>query len=115
LPRGLATAVRIAAFTFALCPLGVAEAKDPEYDAQALQGEEEGAPPFEVEAYVEANYQWNFGNPSNGITHLRGFDNRHNTFTLANVALGGSWDASGAFGHVMLQVGHTPSTYYLSE
>lgn len=71
--------------------------------------------PYEIEAYVETHYQWNFNRPSNRITHLRGFDNRHNTFTLTNLALGGSFDARGAFGRVMLQVGHTPSTYYLKE
>lgn len=65
--------------------------------------------------YVEAGYQWNFNNPSNGITHYRGFDTRHNTFTLSNVVL----DASGSLGRVSarlaLQVGNTPETYYLAE
>jgi hypothetical protein len=65
--------------------------------------------------YVEALYQWNFNNPSNGITNFRGFDTRHNTFTLSNVVL----DATGAVGpasvHVALQVGSTPETYYLAE
>ncbi|MBI5514722.1 MAG: porin [Deltaproteobacteria bacterium] len=65
--------------------------------------------------YVEAFYQWNFNNPSNGITNLRGFDTRHNAFTLSNAVL----DATGVLGPVALrlalQVGHTPETYYLAE
>lgn len=65
--------------------------------------------------YVEAGYQWNFNNPSNGITNYRGFDTRHNTFTLSNVVL----DATGSLGPVSarlaLQVGNTPETYYLAE
>lgn len=71
--------------------------------------------PFTLGGYVEADWQWNFNRPSNGITHLRGFDNRHNTFTLANVALDAQWDAAGVVGRLTLQVGHTPSTYYLAE
>lgn len=65
--------------------------------------------------YVEALYAYNFGQPSNGITHLRGFDNRHDTFTLANVALQADWDLQGLEGRITLQVGHTPATYYLAE
>jgi hypothetical protein len=65
--------------------------------------------------YAEVLYQWNFNDPANGITNFRGFDNRHNTFTLANAVL----DATGAAGpvsaRVALQIGHTPETYYLAE
>ncbi len=72
-------------------------------------------PAFTPFGYVEALYSWNFNNPSNGITHMRGFDNRHNAFTLSNVALGVSWEHNNLIGRVALQVGHTPSTYYLAE
>ena len=65
--------------------------------------------------YAEVFYQWNFNEPSNGITNYRGFDNRHNAFTIDNAVL----DALGQLGpvtvHVALQVGHTPETYYLAE
>lgn len=71
--------------------------------------------PFTLGGYVEADWQWNFNRPSNGITSLRGFDNRHDTFTLANVALDAQWDAANVVGRLTLQVGHTPSTYYLAE
>jgi hypothetical protein len=71
--------------------------------------------PFTLGAYVEGFYQWNFNQPSNGLTNYRAFDNRHDTFTLANVALDTAWDYRGLVGRLTLQVGHTPSTYYLSE
>jgi hypothetical protein len=106
-------AARLSMIALVLSWAAGAGARDLDYDEQVFADESET--PFDVRAYVETNYQWNFGNPSNGITHLRGFDNRHNTFTLSNLAVGGSWDTHGAFGHVMLQVGHTPSTYYLAE
>lgn len=71
--------------------------------------------PVVLEGYVETFYQWNTNRPANGITNYRGFDNRHNTFTIANVALGARVDHRGFFGRLILQVGHTPSTYYLTE
>jgi hypothetical protein len=71
--------------------------------------------PFHVGAYVEAFYQWNTNDPDNGITHFRGFDNRHNTFTLANVVLDATWDHRDFVGRIALQVGHTGNTYYGAE
>src|SRR6185369_7694711 len=65
--------------------------------------------------YVEAYYAYNFNRPSNGITNYRGFDNRHNTFSLTNVALGANFEAGPAGGRLVLQVGSAPSTYYASE
>ena len=66
--------------------------------------------------YVEAFYQWNFNDPSNGITNLRGFDNRHNTFTLSNVVLDAAWRVKDVvYGRLALQFGHTGETYYLAE
>ncbi|MFN7697278.1 MAG: outer membrane beta-barrel protein [Deltaproteobacteria bacterium] len=72
-------------------------------------------PPWRLFGYVETDYAFNFNVPSNGITHLRGFDNRHNTFTIQNVALGVQWDWENVVGNVTLQVGHTGATYYLAE
>ena len=66
-------------------------------------------------AYVEAGYSYNFNEPSNGVTNYRGFDNRHNTFALSNVALGLAAEYGPVEARVVLQVGATPSTYYLSE
>jgi hypothetical protein len=72
-------------------------------------------PAFTLGGYAEAFYQWNFNQPSNGITNSRGFDNRHNSFTLSNVALDTSWEVENIVGKLTLQIGHTPSTYYLAE
>ena len=68
-----------------------------------------------IGGYVDAFYQWNFNNPSNGITNFRGFDNRHNSFTIANAVLDVAGKVGFASGQVILQVGHTPETYYLAE
>lgn len=64
---------------------------------------------------VELFYQWNFNNPSNGLTQFRAFDTRHNAFTIQNVVLGTRWESRHAFARVTLQAGHTPFTYYLGE
>ncbi len=65
--------------------------------------------------YVEALYSYNFNRPSNGITNFRGFDNRHNTFTLSNVALGANAEVGPVTTRLILQYGSTGSTYYLGE
>lgn len=65
--------------------------------------------------YVETYYQLNFRTPSNRITNLRGFDNRDRTFTLSNVALDGKAERGPLTARVILQIGSTPSTYYLAE
>ena len=70
---------------------------------------------FSIGGYVEAEYSYSFEKPSNGIIDERGFDNRHNTFTVSNAVV----DVGGKFGslsaRIALQVGRTPDTYYLSE
>lgn len=65
--------------------------------------------------YVEAYYAYNFNRPSNRITNYRGFDNRHDTFSLTNAAFGANWDAGRVGGRVVLQIGSTPSSYYSGE
>ena len=65
--------------------------------------------------YIEAYYAYNFNRPSNDITNYRGFDNRHNSFTLQNAALGANFEAGPVGGRLVLQVGAVPSTYYSSE
>ena len=98
------------------------QVKDLEASVKALQQpSSEGAVKTATKAsltlsgYVEAFYQWNFNQPSNFITNYRGFDNRHNIFTIDNVVL----DAAGKFDRVSarlaLQVGNTPETYYAAE
>lgn len=71
--------------------------------------------PFTFGGWVEAYYGWNFNQPSNGITDLRGFDNRHNSVNLSNIVLDAQWDWEGVNGRITLQWGSTPATYYLAE
>lgn len=72
-------------------------------------------PVISVGAYLEAYYQVHFQNPDNRITNLRGYDNRSRTFTLSNVAVDVKGEQGPIAARVVLQVGHTPSTYYLAE
>lgn len=65
--------------------------------------------------YAEGFYQWNFNRPPSGITNYRGFDNRHNSFTIANAAIDAQYEKSGVTARLALQIGHTPNTYYLAE
>lgn len=116
----LAATIFFIALTLGGMARGQAAAAAPVEDAGALDdaasgGPESPPPPLVLGGYVEAFYQWNFNVPSNGITNFRGFDNRHNTFTLSNVALDAQWDHENVIGRLALQVGHTPSTYYLGE
>jgi hypothetical protein len=72
-------------------------------------------PSATFDGYAEVHYSYNFNRPQNDITNFRGYDNRHNTFTLSNAVLGATFDYQSLLGRVALQVGHTPSTYYLGE
>ena len=65
--------------------------------------------------YVEAFYSFNFNLPNNNITAYRGFDNRHNTFSIANAVLGAAWALGPVTGNLAVQFGTTPETYYLAE
>lgn len=84
-------------------------------EVEGREPQESPKPNFTLGGYVEALYQWNFNQPRNGITNYRGFDNRHNSFTLSNVALDLAWDDGDLIGRATLQVGHTASSYYLAE
>lgn len=70
---------------------------------------------FALGGYAETYFQYNTNDPSNGITAYRGFDSRHDTFTLSNVALDALWDRDNVIGRLALQIGNAPSTYYLGE
>ena len=65
--------------------------------------------------YIEAYYAWNFNRPVNNITNYRGFDNRHNSITLSNAALGAAFESGPIGGMLMLQIGSQPSSYYAAE
>lgn len=70
---------------------------------------------FALGGYAETYFQYNTNEPSNSITAFRGFDNRHDSFTLSNVALDASWDQDNVIGRLALQVGAAASSYYLAE
>ena len=115
--HALATAVLVATGRVALAQEA---SKAPSSEAAAVVTEvapTEDKPTLKVTpaGYIEASYAYNLNRPSNGITNFRGFDNRHNTFTLANAALGANFEAGPVGGRLMLQVGNTPSAYYLGE
>jgi hypothetical protein len=73
------------------------------------------APGVRLGAYVETHWTYAFGRPSNGIIAARGFDNRHNTFTLSNAAAGVDVDRKRLHGSLWLQWGNTPASYYAAE
>ncbi|MCX5748119.1 MAG: outer membrane beta-barrel protein [Proteobacteria bacterium] len=83
--------------------------------ASRVASAQPSGPTITLGGYVESYYQAHFQNPSNRITNLRGFDNRSRTFTLSNVALDARGEQGPVAVHVVLQVGPTPSTYYLAE
>jgi hypothetical protein len=68
-----------------------------------------------VNGYVETAYTYAFEAPSNGIINYRGFDNRHNTFTIQNAVVDASGSIVGLSARIALQVGHTPTSYYSAE
>ncbi len=68
-----------------------------------------------LSGYVESFWQWNFNAPANGVTAWRGFDNRHNTFSISNAVVDASWRYRAVQGRLALQVGLTPDTYYRAE
>ncbi|APR82183.1 Outer membrane protein [Minicystis rosea] len=72
-------------------------------------------PSFTIGGYVEAAYSYSFEKPSNGIINQRGFDNRHNTFTLQNAVIDAQGKLGGLAARIALQVGQTPDTYYQAE
>src|SRR5262249_18745753 len=72
-------------------------------------------PSAKLAGYVEANYSYNFNRPDNGLTNFRGFDNRHNSFTLSNAVLDGTFASESPAGRLALQIGPAPSPYSLAE
>lgn len=81
----------------------------------ARHGTADGDTSYDVSGSVELYYQWNVGDPSNGITAWRGFDNRHDSITLANASIATTWRAGDVRGVVALQTGATGATYYAAE
>jgi len=128
-PAGNTLAFSLAAMTIADASQALASFSEPEIatpDAPSVAPAADGAQPEDAGeraptakvvpiGYIEAYYAYNLNRPSNGITNFRAFDNRHNTFTLSNAALGANFEAGPVGGRLILQIGSTPSTYYLGE
>jgi hypothetical protein len=68
-----------------------------------------------VGGYIEMFYQAHFQDADNRLTNLRGFDNRSRTFTLSNVASDLKAERGPLAARLILQIGHTPATYYVAE
>ncbi|MBX3273645.1 MAG: porin [Sandaracinaceae bacterium] len=109
---------RLAELEARLARFEVAAAQEERRAADDAQGAGDGGEPparFTLGGWVEAYWGWNFNEPRNRVTDLRGFDNQHDSFNLSNLALDARWDVEGVNGHVTLQWGSTPATYYLGE
>ena len=65
--------------------------------------------------YLEMYDAWNFNEPSNGVTNLRGFDFRHGSLTLQNAVLDTTWTRGPLSGRLALQFGDEPDAYYQAE
>ncbi len=117
--QGLEAADTESAVPIAVQPASSARPSDPDARAEATLSEPGDAAALpswlKVGGLVEVFYQWNFNRPAGGVTGFRGFDNRHNAFTISNAMLDAQWDYHGVFGRLALQIGHTPATYYLAE
>ena len=108
---GLGCACAIAAFSISAVAFAQEREEEPASSATSAPSPVKVTPL----GYVEVYYGYNLNRPSNGITNYRGFDNRHNTFSLANAAVGGLAEAGPVSGKIILQIGSTPSSYYSAE
>ncbi|HEV7557976.1 MAG TPA: outer membrane beta-barrel protein, partial [Kofleriaceae bacterium] len=72
-------------------------------------------PSIKIAGYIETFYQLNFNQPSNLITAYRDFDNRTNSFTISNAVLDVAGQVGAVSTRIVLQVGHTPASSYLTE
>jgi hypothetical protein len=73
------------------------------------------ADPVKLGGYVEVYDAWNFNDPANSTTALRGFDARHATFSLQNAVVDVTWDTGVTTGRIALQIGDAGSIYYGHE
>ena len=119
-PRSLEGAARPGAAPPTAAPAPAAPAAfaaAPTAPATPPSGPAPAAPPapgstFTVGGYVEAYYSYNFNNPSNGLTNLRAFDNRHNAITLQNLVAELGWEYDAVYATGAIQFGQVGETYY---
>ncbi len=83
--------------------------------ARGEEGAPSSVPTFTLSGYLEGYYQWNFGQPGNGITAFRGYDNRHNSLTLSNAVMSVQGELGPLSGILSLQTGSTGESYSLAE
>src|SRR5262245_23384334 len=92
---GLVTVILVPTFTsqtFPQAPNGG--------EASAVAAAPPSGPSAKLDGYVELNYSYNFGRPENGVTNYRGFDNRHDSFTLSNAMLGATVEYQSLSGRI---------------
>lgn len=65
--------------------------------------------------YLEMYDAWNFREPSNGVTNLRGFDDRHASLTLQNALIEATWTKGPLTGRIALQAGDEADAFYSFE
>jgi len=70
---------------------------------------------FKLSGYGEVFVSHNFNDPDNHITNNRGFDVREDRLAIDNVVVDATGSAGAFSGHLTLQAGLTPDTYYASE
>jgi hypothetical protein len=80
--------------------------------AAAEPNEEPSAGWVKVGGYAEAYYSRNFAKPNNNITNNRWLDEKHNTFTLATVALDISAERGPFSAKLTLMFGPTADRWY---
>lgn len=88
---------------------------DPVSEPPKREDKDDPKAKFNVVGYIETYYQYNFNKPGNGVTAYRGYDNRHNSFTLQNAVIDVGFRAKDIFSRVALQVGHAPPVIYDRE
>ncbi len=107
---GLLLVSLISGRAFADEPVVVNEA--PANESALMVGLSEGVT---LSGYAEAHYGYDFNAPKGGMSLMRAFDQRSNTFTVDNAVLDVAWQKGPVQGRVGLQVGTTPASYYRPE
>lgn len=82
-------------------------------NAPAAQADDEETPEgFHWSGTAEFYYQYNLNNPSNGLTAFRYYDQAHNLLSVQNLLLDSRYRYGRVSGHLQLQLGVYPETFY---
>lgn len=93
-------------------PAAPAEPRPPEPPPAAAPAEPEARDGLTWSGSAEAFYGYNLNNPSNNITAFRYYDDRHNLFSIQNVLVDAAWRYGRVSGHLRLQLGVYPETFF---